>query len=277
MCHLCDQRLYHEKMGMVGRGPFTTNSSQADPIISPHQYHWLFSQEAYAFPESRRKEIEGWVMDETINLPDMVLYKTTVFAIIAFRGSVNQADIRADIQLSKPGNNACVFDRVNPAVAVLTEFLNNNDHYVQCTGHSLGGAIAKCVGGKLDLGIVTFNTAAPPSNPVGNVYNQVNYHIVFDIISAWIPSRRIEKWYRPRAINKYLSSIPYASKLLFNVGIKPILKAHEITAFNNDIKGTIVTSEFENEVWKKWFNSMPKILQKAFLLFIQAPSLPPVP
>ncbi len=259
--------------GFSHLGPFTTSASDADPLIYPNQYHWVFAQEAYA--TNRRPNIDGWMLD--ISMEDMCLYKNDEFAIVAFRGSVTTADIRDDIRLSKPGDSGCAFDRVNPALHILRVWLDENSQALQCTGHSLGGAIAKCVGAALSLGVVTFNPAAPPSNPTSTGPNQINYHIVFDIISAWIPAQRIDKGFRPKVINKFLNHIPYASKLMFNVGIRPILTAHEITSFGKNIKGQTVTSEFENDIWQKWFGSMPRVIQKAFLVFIQAPSLPPVP
>lgn len=275
MCGICRQNVAHQRMGALrSQGPFSTGPQNADPLISPNQYHWVFAQEVYAHPNARRPVIGDWAL--SVNTPDTCLYANSEFAIVSFRGSVTLADIRDDVRLSRPGDSGCAFDRVVPAVEMLKEWMAMNPQSIQCTGHSLGGAIAKCVGANLGLGVVTFNPAAPPSNPTSTGPNQINYHIVFDIISAWIPAVRIDKGFRPHKVNRFIANIPYASKLLFSVGISPILLAHDIKVFGNAKSGRVVSAETENAVWQTWFNSMPRILQKALLLFIQAPALPPV-
>ncbi len=270
-CQIHDE--VHLQMGSSTHESFS--SSQADPIIAPHSIHWVLCEETYALQESRRKEIEGWI--QVSNLPDIIIYEKNDLTIIAFRGTVNAQDIKNDIELSLKGN--CSFEKVPPSIEFVSNYMSKTQNFIQLTGHSLGGAVARCVGSSLGLGVVTFNPAAPPSNPPSIGPNQVNYHIVYDIISAWIQSIRIDKDYRPKAtgISKYLICIPYIRDILFNVGIKPILNAHSLLSFTNQKKGTIVTSEFENDLWTSWFQKLPNLFKKSFLYFIKSNELPPIP
>jgi len=264
--------------GIVSKGPYSATTSQADPLIQPNAIHWVLSKECYASKFNRRPNIEGWA--RIINEEDYIIYANSKeFAICAFRGTSTIQDFKSNAQLSVPGSS-CSFEKVGPAIKFLRQFLESTNYRIQLTGHSLGGALARCVGAALNLGVVTFNPAAPPINPVSisSGSNQVHYHIVFDVISAWIPSIRIDKQYRPHksGISKYLVFIPAVQIHLFSRTIQPFLDAHAIDNFSNEKSGLVVSSEFENNLWQEWFKNLPFVFKKTFLYFINAKSLPSV-
>ncbi len=277
-CEGCrSEDIAHEKFGeIVHQGPFTTNSGEADPLIGVHGIYWLFAKETYASKHLRRENIEGWRLD--VNNDDMIIYVKDELAIAAFRGSTSLNDIKNDVQLSKP-NGGCSFEKVGPAIQVINSWLESNSLLLQLTGHSLGGAVARCVGSALQLGVVTFNPAAPPSSPVSIGPNQVHYHIVFDIISAWTPSIRIDKGFRPHSTkySKYLLYLPLVSVSVLYATIKPLIEAHQIDSFSNQRNGKIINSQEENLLWQNWFNHLPFGFKKAFLFFINTKELPVLP
>ncbi len=258
--------------GLVSRGPFTTVVSEADPIISRHAIHWVLSRESYS--SNRRKDIDGWLLaGETI---DTCMYHFPAGeepgkAIVAFRGSQTLDDIKADVQLSRPGGNGCNFDKLMGASKMIEDFiLDNPDVPIQLTGHSLGGAIARCAGQKHGLGIVTFNSAAPPTNPVYTGPNEVDYHIVFDLISAWQNPNtvRIDKGYKPPS-----DWFP----LKFIRGLNSLLESHSIDNFSNQKKGVITTSEYENNLMQTWYKKLPRFIKILFDRYINSNKLPPIP
>lgn len=263
-------RVYEHPFGsLVDFGPFTTTSANADPIIGQHAIHWVLSKETYA--TSRRKEIDGWnLVGETV---DTCMYHLEDRAIIAFRGSQTLADVKADVQLSRPGGNGCNFDKMAPALAMVEAFITENpDVEIQLTGHSLGGAIARCAGQKLGLGIVTFNGAAPPSNPVSTGPNEVDYHIVFDLISAWENPNtiRIDKGYRPAQYGRL------DPRRWLDLSVGPVFRAHLIENFSNEKVGKITSTVGENFIILSWYNRLPQLLKDAFNAFTQTNRLPAV-
>lgn len=217
----------------------------ADPNIGKHAVHWVISAEMYA-PE-RRKQIGDWslVMEDE----QICIYSTFVedqeFAIIGFRGTVSEFDdILNDVALSTKSLGTCGFGRVGTGVNEVLKYLGSNQNVlVQLTGHSLGGAISRCVGAFLNLGVVTFNAAAPPTNPVKTRENEANYHIVFDLISAWQTPNctRLEKGFAPMSGILSLSPIIYWPTILATFAA-----AHTITAFSNE-KSSIIVSSFEED------------------------------
>ena len=246
----------HEPYGILWRGPFTTSTSQADSIISGHAIHWVLSKEVYS--SSPRENIEGWEYQYSASTSDMAIYTRDNLAIVSFRGTVTLSDFRDDVTLSLPGREDSI-SRIAPGIQAVSQILSDG-FLAQCTGHSLGGAIARKVSQALSLGSVTFNAAAPPSNPVTTAPGEVDYHIVFDVISAWThPSIiRIDKGFRP-------SIYPLST-----------VRAHNLDLFSNEKKGVIITNDQEDILWKKWFSKLPRLVRKTFLYFIQTKSLPPI-
>lgn len=242
--------------GIIFRGPYTTSTSQADSILQGNAIHWILSKEVYA--NSPRPNIEGWDYAPDLSTSDMAVYSLDNFTIISFRGTVTLADFRDDVRLSKPGGDNSI-SRIQPGIQAAQQFISAGQS-VQTTGHSLGGAVARKVAQALGLGAVTFNAASPPSNPTTTAPGEIDYHIVFDVISAWAhPSIiRIDKGIRP-------SRNPLST-----------VSAHNLDLFSNERKGVIISNEHEDILWKKWFAKLPRLVRKTFLFFIQTKSLPPV-
>jgi hypothetical protein len=228
----------------------------ADPLIGIHSIHWVICGETYK-AQPRAQQLEGgW--KKIFEQEETVAYRLDKFVIIGFRGSHRGKDIIDDLTLANAANDTCAFPRVPPARQLTTELLEEDEEIlIQCTGHSLGGAIARCVGEALNLGVVTFNAAAPPSNPVLNMENQVHYHIVFDIISAWQSPNtvRIDKGFRPI---KSRSIIPF--QWLKQVSREMYL-AHSLESFSFIKKGKIISAQQENEMFQEWVKRLPFILR----------------
>jgi len=260
--------------GIVTHGLNTSSLADADPMLQTDGIHWLFSKEVYN--PTRRVMLDGWSMvGQTEN---SVMYQFPAGgsspgkAIVAYRGTQTLDDIKSDIQLSIPGGN-CNFDAWKPEMQMIQDFITaNEDMTVELTGHSLGGAIARCVGSKLGLRVVTFNAAAPPSNPVVSNANEVDYHIVFDLISAWqTPNTvRLDKGIRPAPYSR----LPL--RFLRN-NLPQLLEAHSIDLFSNK-KPTLnlFTPNQESLLIQVWVNSLPWLYRKAFSTFIGTSNLPPV-
>ena len=251
--------------GSVVSKTFNTTTANADPIIRKHAIHWVLSQEAYA--TTRRPDIEGWKL--MAQKEDVVVYESNEYTIVAFRGTSGSEDVKNDIQLAKPGSKS--FAKVKPAIELIKPYIDGR--MIQTTGHSLGGALARHVGQALGLGIVTFNAAAPPSNPVHGGPNEVDYHVAFDIISAWTrpTTIRIDKGFHPNRPQKWKSK-----GWFLTTGMKPMFDAHALSNFSNERHGKIITESQEDDILKEWYKNLPYTFKAAFLLFIQARSLPPV-
>lgn len=279
-CNYCKSvDLAHERYGGNLFDTSPVDLSDADDLLGPDKIHWVLSNEVYIHPKKRRDNIGGWFKDSFIDGPNLVLYNNGKCAILACRGSVTTSDIADDVRISKPHASTCAFDRVEPAIKLLKEFMSSYNVQVQTTGHSLGGSVAKSVGEHFGLYVVTFNTAAPPSNPPTNGKRQRHYHIVFDPISAWIPSLRIDKGIRPHhcGMSRYVSEIPGVKSLLVSGCINPILKAHSISMFSKTKMGRITSSTVEEAIWQTWFSSLPRPLRNAFLNFIDTREIPSIP
>jgi len=245
-------------------------SLSPDPLLGENSIHWLICLQTYN--RNRSPNLPGgWFLgydgEETC-----VYHKEDAegfvlpYSIIGFRGTTNQKDILDDIKLSLPENGTCGFPRAQEGIDFTRKFIDDNPELtVQVTGHSLGGAIARCAGQALGLGIITFNAAAPPSNPVDTSSgNEQNYHIVFDIISAWQSpgTIRIDKGYRPKK-NRSLIPLVWAKKALGEV-----YESHSLVNFSNQRPGNLMNSEQENSLMKSWFYSLPSILRKFIIFFL---------
>ena len=248
----------------------------ADPSISQHAIFWVICGECYA--SSRKTFIDGWLLIINLTTDDIVVYQKNNTFIIGFRGTVDFRDFINDIQLSLPGN-VCDFNRVFPSYTFVNDLMSDNDEII-LTGHSLGGAIARCVSSQLNLPSVTFNAAAPPSNPVFNSSLETSYHIVYDIVSAWQEPDiiRIDKNYRP-----WKSKLPFIGKTVTRLvntfivnSLKPMTLAHSLDNFSNEIPGYLITADDEDFIWQDWIEGLPRIYKEAFLNFLNINSLPKV-
>lgn len=244
----------------------------ADPRLGENAIHWLVCLETYKPIRSPILGIKGdWFLG--YDDPEICVYHqqdeegfVLSYTIIGFRGTKEMKDIIDDIKLSKPSNGTCGFPRAQEGIKFTQNFLEDNPELsVQVTGHSLGGAIARCVGETLGLGIITFNAAAPASNPVIVTNgNQINYHIVFDIVSAWQSpgTIRLDKGFRPI---KSRSIIPLQWA---NTAMNQLIEAHQLINFSNKKVGVQIDAKTENDMMKNWFYSLPLILRQFIIFYL---------
>lgn len=266
-CSACATEALVISYGGVTVTTSTATVSDAGAEIAAHAIHWVLSKESYSNPDTRRKIIDGWTLDADLNNVDTCGYINGKYCIVAFRGTSDKADVLNDIQLSMPSNDKCAFDKVGPAKAYISKLLEK-DLLIQTTGHSLGGAVARCVADAFQLGVVTFNQAAPPSNVISSISpNQVHYHIVFDIVSAWAPAIRIDKGFRPNSAGSGFTRLSLA----------PMVRAHALDNFSNKTHGRMADSNFEQNIWQNWYNKLNFTAKLAFLAFIRSTRLPSIP
>jgi len=241
----------------------------ADPLLGVNAIHWLVCQQTY---NVNRAETLGRDRDWFIGYQDdeiCVYHKlddegyVLKYSIIGFRGTKVKKDVWDDIALSKTGSKS--FPRAEEGIAFVGKYLDENPELdIQLTGHSLGGAIARVVGQTLGLGIITFNAAAPPLNPVLTGPNEIDYHIVYDIVSAWQHPNtiRIDKGYRPvkiRSINP---------KIWLDKTLDEAIKSHSLQNFSNQKKGNVINATEENQLFKVWFYSLPLAFKKIITVFL---------
>lgn len=225
---------------------------QADPLIAPgHVIHWKISSATY--DQNRPEQIDGWLkVGETW---DSAMYYNEKRCILGFKGTqMLFNDFYNDIQLTL--NQKGCPPKADPTAKMVQDFFNEGHGIpLQLTGHSLGGAVARCVGNLLNLNVVTFNAAAPPNGIVQTQPSprETNYHIFGDIISAWeCPNTiRIDKGFN-------LINGPDA----FNHSVKQFQNAHTLAAFSAAGKpGTIVSASTENDLFDRWYQSTPQIVK----------------
>lgn len=243
-----------------------------DPILGENAIHWIVCKETY---KTERSPIIGmedeWVIgyqDEETCIYHQVDGEGTVldYCIIGFRGTASTGDLYDDYKLSLRGNQKD-FPRAQQAIQFTSQFMEQNPELIiQLTGHSLGGAIARVTGQTLGLGIITFNAAAPPSNPVTTGPNEIDYHIVFDLISAWQHPNtiRIDKGFRPEIKYRYsIIPISWVQKTITDLS-----EAHTLASFSNEKPGEIVDAKTENNIIQTWFYSIPVVLRLMLMKFL---------
>jgi hypothetical protein len=248
----------------------------ADPILGDNAIHWLICIETY---NANRAPTLGQNQDWFIGYQDeetCVYHKlddegyVIQYTIIGFRGTKVLKDIKDDIKLADAARGTDDFPRAKQGVEFTRKYVEDNPELsIQVTGHSLGGAIARVTGQQLGIGIITFNAAAPPSNPVTTGPNEIDYHIVFDIISAWQHPNtvRIDKGYRPIK-TRGIIPLKWAGKAL-----KEMAEAHKLDCFSNQKSGIVVPGHVENQMFKSWFYSLPLVLRTFMTFYLLGASL----
>ena len=246
-----------EKVPVVTDRPGIQHEVDADPLIIQHAVYWLVCNETYE--DKRRSSIGQWQL--RYHDRESCMYVRENRAILGFRGTQQSKDLYDDLVISQ---GKLVFPRaVEASDWVFALRSLNQDLQLEVTGHSLGGAIAREVGRVMNLNIVTFNAAAPPSAPVISPTTAVDYHIVFDLISAWQSPNtiRIDKGYRPWNPLTYIK-LPYIWIHHVLYGVKP---AHGLDNFSKKLPGNAVTAKYENEILQKWFSQF-SVKERTYVL-----------
>jgi len=243
-----------------------------DPLIENHKYEWLTCLETYE--SEKLPNIDEWELIASDYETAVYENKKEEEVIIGFRGTDQPKDLYDDYLIAS-GN---VFPRAIEGFDIVESWMKKKpESGISLTGHSLGGAIAREVGkmllnkmpinrklvekesvatkGKKRLKVVTFNAAAPASSPVVTSKGETDYHIMYDLISAWqSPSTiRIDKGTRPK-LTPFESYIPYM--WLWKTW-ENILPAHSLIMFSKEVKGVIVDPQTENAEIQNWFKSLP--------------------
>lgn len=243
-------RLHERKVGNGSSLPSQKKRvCDADPFIASEAIHWLICLESYESPEMRLHDIETWRL--VYGDPETCIYQKNDRVIIAFRGTSEPKDLYDD-SLIVQGK---IYPRAEEAIIYVRELQRLNPSIeIELTGHSLGGGIAQITGSRLNLRSCTFNAAAPPTMPVLNSGNSVNYHIMFDVVSAWqSPCIRIDKGFRPMS-SPWYSVVSY---MWLWVAIKDILPAHSLSNFSNNVPGREVSTAEENQGMRNWIYNLP--------------------
>lgn len=218
----------------------------ADPIIQQHAIHWMICMEGQV--GKRASVIGKWRL--AYQDVESVMYSSGCDVIIAFRWTKTMKDVYDDLLLTLGRD----FPRARQAKRFVTELLrlNRGRLRVQVTGHSLGGAIAREVGEALRLPVITFNGAAPPSAPVVSTTTGVDYHIVFDFVSAWQSPNtvRIDKGY------------------LVKGGLDGVFPAHAFDNFSKKRRGIVVTAHTEDYMLRSWWQTLPLGIRIPFLFLL---------
>lgn len=240
------------------------NIDDADPLIAKHAIYWVLSSEAYQ--QNRRANIDGWAA-VMLNI-DSIVYGKDNNLIVAFRGTVPSEvdDLWNDYAIGTTKTSTCNFDRASEAFQLLN-FLKSDQpgKIISTTGHSLGGAAARCGADSMGFFSVTFNAAAPPLKQTITDENSVNYHIVMDVISAWqYPNTiRIDKGFRPPKTSLF-GPLGLSNLVKFTRNAKTqLMPAHSLVSFKKYKPGVIMAASQENKMIEQWWKSLPLTLRKA--------------
>jgi hypothetical protein len=241
------------------------NEIDADLIIKKHAMHWLICIETY---NSVRKPIilgltSTWRLVYTDT--ESCAYEQIGFKrlIIGFRGTHAVKDLYDDLKITMNK----VFPRAEEAQKLVAGLFTQYPNYLfELCGHSLGGAIARVTGEQMNLIVVTFNAASPPTAPVVSGPKEIDYHIVFDIISAWQSPNtvRIDKGLRP--IPKFWQKLSLLT--WFHASFSDIVQSHKLDNFSNSKPGTLICGEEESSLLKSWVHSLPPNLRSYVYLTI---------
>lgn len=216
--------------------------------------------------------------------------------IMGCRGTVvtDIKDLWSDVMIaSKAG---CGFDRAKLAVEEATKYLRDHQGAeLWTTGHSLGGATARCVAKALNAAkCIVFNPAAPPTHPVTNLPQETSFHIVLDVISAWMNGPnvvRIDMGFRPKEFSKIGKVGSFLSGFVPGVGqavaakelasaIATVLPTHGLANFFSTYGFILQKPQYETDLWRKWWKTLPltaQVMISAFSpLITRANGFPPV-
>jgi hypothetical protein len=205
------------------------------------------TNETYKPPKERILNIESFTYIRNESDDFFALY-VDIFDkrfILGARGTVpkNPYDVLNDLVISFHGG--CDYPRVSTARSIMSRASKKYPGYKRyITGHSLGGGVARCIALN-DVGIeaITFNAAAPPTSLASQVgANVTSYHIVLDLISAWLGAGS-EKTFRFDMGHKIDSSV-----------INTLGPTHSASNFFNQTM-VLVTKENENQKWQDWYKN----------------------
>lgn len=257
---------------------------QAHPVIKSngHAVHAVMAAEVYFEPIFRRPEIAGWYLidAEEFNVPRFCFYyhRQSRDTIMSCRGTTDAVDIIEDWKLATYG--ACMYDRAQEAHTLLTSFSKNfpKHRVLNVTGHSLGGAAARCLSqSRSGIKAIIFNPAAPPTAPVSGADNSLTYHIVMDVVSSWCgPDSqviRIDQGDRIR-VAPYPSIVllaPLAAAIYATSAIVEelgqIVPSHYMDRFFTN-NGAQAPSGVENHLWQDWWLGHPPVVRLVFGLLV---------
>jgi hypothetical protein len=252
---------------------------QADPLIAPdHVIHWKICKATYL--EQRPPVIDGWLF--VGGTWDTAMYYKDNKCILGYRGTnlFSGGDIWNDILLTFQ-LKGCP-PKADVQKNLLRKFFMTTQIPVQLTGHSLGGATARCVADEFNINIVTFNAAAPPNGVIKTKPSprETNYHIYGDAISAWMSPNvmRIDKGFSYHSIGqKDIESKPVSvvaaiagandtkvGLAFFAYTLTLIAKAHSLDAFSASGKpGVVMPAKSEYEMMEMWHVHFPKTMNMA--------------
>lgn len=270
------------RMGQPAQMPLLEYTpDQAHPIIkgNGHAIHAVISKEMYKHPSIRRTRIGQWklVVYVAFNTERFCFYHMGEYVIMGCRGTSDLADVVQDWKLVYE-MGGCRFDRTDEAMNMLGAFSTYfRPKRIQFTGHSLGGAVARCLSARTGHQAIVFNPAAPPTTQTTQPFGNVAYHIVMDVVSAWISSGtvyRLDAGIRIKEpsrvswlVQNLLSFIyPYASLAFVGNELYQTIPAHAMSQFF--LTGaTLVDAHYENELWQNWWNSHNAIQKQMIRVF----------
>lgn len=254
---------YDKSMKSKNNNSDIFSEDDADELIKKDAIFWLICIETY---KETRNPLLGKKMNWRLgwNDAETCIYHHTDDErkiIIGFRGTAASKDIYDDYELSMNR----MFPRAIEAIQITRNLLNQN-YFIKVCGHSLGGAIAREVGKEFGIRVVTFNAAAPPTAPVISSKNEIDYHIVYDIISAWQSPNtiRIDKGFYP-----YPSFLQKMDKTAELYGyIDQMIESHSLKNFSKTIDGVIMSAEDESKKMNQWLHSLPWHVKKHLFIIL---------